>query len=226
VLYFLVGTQRAYRISKLQGGLAMKTSAWSWYVAAAFLSLIYTATAQAIPITFSFTGGVTNDPFGLSSLGAPISGNYTFESTAVDAIPAANTGSYTSIGPGFGFNATVDGNPFSVSGSLNVSVLNSLIDQYLVTATDGTLTLELFFQDNTGTALASDALPLTPPPLAAFAIREFRLFAPDAEFTGSVDTLVCSAGCNGTGGTIPEPGTLWLLGASLAALLVWRRLVR
>jgi hypothetical protein len=202
----------------------MKTSAW--YVAAALLGLIYTATAQAIPITFSFTGGVTNDPFGVSSPGAPISGDYTFESTAVDAIPAADTGSYTSIGPGFGFNATVDGMPFSVSGSLNVSVVNSLVDQYLVTATDGTLTLELFFQDNTGTALTSDALPLTPPLLTAFAIRDFRLFGPDAEFTGSVDTLVCSTGCNGGGGTVPEPGTLWLLGASLAALLVRQRRVR
>jgi hypothetical protein len=183
-----------------------------------------TVGASAAPITFSFTGTVTDDPFGLSSFGAPIFGDYTFDSASVDAIPGPAAGSYTSIGPAFGFNANVDGMPFSVSGSLNVSVLDAFIDQYLVTASDGTLTLEIFLEDSTGTAFSSDALPLTPPLLSSFDTRQFRFFAPDAEFLGTVDTLVCTAGCDGgANGRVPEPGMLWLLGAALAALGFCRR---
>jgi hypothetical protein len=185
--------------------------------------LLHAGGLGAVPTTFSFTGSVTDDPFGLSTFGAPISGNYTFDSASVDAIPAPDTGSYTSLGPGFGFNANVDGTPYSVSGSLNVSVLNAFIDQYLVTATDGTLTLEIFFEDSTGTAFSSDALPLTPPPVSSFDTRQFRLFAPDAEFLGTVDTLVCTAGCDGgANGRAPEPGMLWLLGVGLAVLGLYR----
>jgi hypothetical protein len=47
-------------------------------------------------------------------------------------------------------------------------------------------------------ALSSVALPVDPPSLAAFAVRGFRLFGPDVEFLGTVNTLVCSTGCTPT----------------------------
>ena len=56
------------------------------------------------------------------------------------------------------------------------------------------LTLELFFEDSTQTALSSAALPLAPPAIAGFGFRQFRLFSDDAQFLGTVDTLICSAG--------------------------------
>jgi hypothetical protein len=170
-----------------------------------------------VPVTFSFTGSVTDDPFGLSFVGAPISGSYTFDSGAVDGIPGPATGSYASAGPGFGFLANVDGTGYSVPGSLAVNTSNNIagVDQYGAIASDVLLTLELFFQDATGTALASDALPLLPPALGDFDSRQFRLFSPDAEFLGSVDSLVCTSGCS-----VPEPGSLSLL--ALAMAVGWR----
>ena len=181
------------------------------------LALLAATSAQAFPITFSFTGSVTSDPFGLSSFGAPISGNYTFDSAALDADPTPNVGSYPSIGPGFGFSANVDGTNYAVAGSLVVNVANDItVDQYGAIASDIALTLELFFEDSTQTALSSAALPLTPPSLAAFGFREFRLFSAEAEFLGTVDTLVCSAGCDGVGGgRVPEPGIVWILATLL-----------
>ena len=180
------------------------------------------ANALATPVTFSFTGSVTDDPFGLSSLGAPISGSYIFDSAATDAIPAdPASASYPSIGASFGFSATVDGTPYAVSGTLGIGILNAFVDQYLPVADDGTLSLGLFFEDATASAFSTDALPLAPPPIADFAFRQFRLFSADAEFLGTVDTLVCTAGC---GSAVPEPGTLLLLlGAGLAGLGLRRR---
>jgi hypothetical protein len=182
------------------------------------------ASALATPVTFSFTGSVTDDPFGLSSFGAPISGNYTFDSAAVDTIGGGTSASYPSTGAGFDFNTTVDGTPYSVSGTVTVNILNAFEDQYGVIADDGALNLQIFFSDTSGTAFSSVALPLLPPPTGDFAFRQFRLFGTDVEFLGTVDTLVCTAGCDGGGGTVPEPGTLLLLlGAGLAGFARRRR---
>ena len=172
----------------------------------------------ASPITFVFTGSVTDDPFTLSTFGAPISGSYTFDSAATDAIPGPSTGSFASIGPQFGFLVNVDGTPYSVSGSLIVNTANNIgVDQYGALATDGALTLEVFLQDATQSALSSDALPLLPPLLSAFDVGQFRLFSADAEFLGSVDSLACSAGCGDPANTVPEPASIPLL---LTAILL------
>ena len=127
---------------------------------------------------------------------------------------------FASSGPGFGFTANVDGTTYSVPGVLTVTTANNIVvgDQYGVIAIDLLLTLELFLQDSTATALASDALPLLPPALASFDLRQFRLFAADdsAQFLGTVDTLVCTAGCDAR--TVPEPGSLLLVALALANL--------
>jgi PEP-CTERM motif len=187
------------------------------FVLACIVCLVAASAAQAAPITFSFTAAVTDDPFGLSSFGAPISGSYTFDSSAADSIPGAATGSFASSGPGIGFTANVDGTNYSVPGVLTVNTANNIaggVDQYGAIALDSVLTLELFLEDATGTALASDALPLLPPSLANFGVRQFRLFSADAEFLGRVDTLTCTAGCGVQ--PVPEPGSLLLVGSALA----------
>ncbi len=191
------------------------------FVARAVLGIagfLVASAAQALPLSFGFTGSVTDDPFGLSTFGAPISGNFTFDSTAIDSIAGASTGSFESTGPAFGFRATVDGTLYTVLDTLTVNTANNIgVDQYGVIASDGALTLELFFEDATRSALSSDALPLSPPAIAGFAFRQFRLFGNDVEFLGSVNSLVCLAGCSAS--SVPEPGSLPLAALALAAFV-------
>jgi MYXO-CTERM domain-containing protein len=184
----------------------------------AFAAMLWVCTLHASPITFSFTGAVTDDPFGLSSFGAPISGSYTFDSASTDSIPSPSTGSYASVGPGFGFRANVDGTMYSVLGTTSINTANNItgVDQYGAIAIGGGLTLEIFFQDATATALSNDGLPLVPPLIAAFGFRQFRLFSDDAEFLGSVTSLTCTAGCSTR--PVPEPASPWLLAAAALAM--------
>ena len=175
--------------------------------------------AHATPVTIAFTGSVTSDPYVLSTFGAPISGAYTFDNAAPDAVAGAAIGVYTSTGAAYGFSAVVDGMAYATPGTVTVNVANNIgSDQYGVVATVGDLTLELFLEDLTQSALSGDALPAGAPLLAAFAVRGFSLFGSDIEFLGSVDTLACTAGCAPVG--VPEPGTLSL--AALAGLLLLR----
>jgi hypothetical protein len=187
--------------------------------------VLFAGEALAAPITFSFAGSVTDDPFGLSSFGAPITGAYTFDSTATDTIPSPSTGSFPSVGPAFGFTTNVDGTAYSLSSNLTVNTANNIgVDQYGAIATSAVLTLEVFLQDSTQTALSSDALPLLPPTLAAFDFRQFRLFSDDAEFLGTIDSLTCTAGCGTAGGgRVPEPAMLWLITAALTGLTLRRK---
>lgn len=190
-------------------------NALSRFVVAALTAACATL-ALAGPVTFSFTGSVTDDPYGLSSFGAPIVGSYTFDSSALDAIADPAAASYASSGAAYGFSASVDGMGHTVVGTLSVGVLNSFVDQYAVIADDGSLRLELFLEDAGATAFASDGLPLAAPALGGFAFRQFRLFGTEAEFLGTVDTLVCTAGCAAT--PVPAPPTLTLFGAALFGL--------
>lgn len=196
----------------------MKTL-WRWVSTFCLVCLGCAGSASAAPITFSFTGTVTDDPFGLSSFGAPISGSFSFDNAALDSIANPANGSFASVGSGFGFSATVDGTVYASFGQLTVNTANDIAagDQYGVIADDALLRLELFLQDATAAALTSDALPALPPALAGFAFRQFRLFGDNAEFLGTVETLACTSGC-----TVPEPGSLGL--ALLALALVVRPL--
>jgi hypothetical protein len=177
---------------------------------------------HAAPVTFSFTGSVTDDPYGLGFVS--FVGSYTFESAALDAAPAASTGSYDSSGAGFGIAVDFDGGAAtaSVLGTLNIGIANDFagpVDQYTVTGLSGTVELGLFFEDLTATALGSDALPQLTPALADYAFRQFRWFDTDTndprEILGTVDSLVCTAGCNAV--AVPEPGSLLLLVVAVLA---------
>ena len=175
--------------------------------------------ARGAALTFDFFGTVTQVPVDDFSTGIQpgdtITGQFTFDSTAVDGIGSPSTGSYTSSGASFGMSVTIGAGAllFSESGLLNIGILDSFVDQYTVTATSDILTLELFFQDNTGNTFSSDALPLLPPSLAGFAQRDFHLdqtniSGDETQVDGTIASLTCS-GCAAS--SIPEPSTLCLL---------------
>jgi hypothetical protein len=201
--------------------------------AAAWLCTGWAAPCAAVPLTFDFTGSVTqtvfdpNDPFaGTIGFGTAFSGSYTFESTAPDGIPFASNGSYASFGVPYQFTVTIGGFTFSTSDVLNVSVGNGGTDQYSVFACVGIpfcfgSSASLLLEDLDGAAFASDALPTTAPLLSAFevALFTFRGFVDDnqVEIIGQLETLACSAGCDPVGTPVPEPGTLVLVASALAA---------
>jgi hypothetical protein len=92
---------------------------------ATLLGMAALSYAHAGPITFNFTGTVGQVPIddlgtGIQS-GDAITGSITFDSTAVDAIPASTSASYTSTGPAFGISADMGTGPvmFLISGSLS-----------------------------------------------------------------------------------------------------------
>jgi hypothetical protein len=188
--------------------------------------LMLPALTHAGSITFNFVGTVTQVPVddlgsGIQPLNS-ITGSFTFDSTAIDAISGPTSGSYTSSGAAFGMTVVIGASAvsFSESGLLNLGILDSFVDQYTVHATSTGLVMDLFFQDNTATSFSSDALPLTPPSLAAFAQRDFHLDETDVagnetQVDGTITSLTCGSGC--VASSVPEPSCAGLLftGATL-----------
>jgi hypothetical protein len=186
---------------------------------------------RAGPITFQFTGTVTQVPvdglFGDIEAGQNISGNYTFESTSIDGDPADPAiGSYRSpSGDPYSFNVTVGSHSFSTNFLLGVGVFNAAQDQYTVLAEDGGATemFSLFLQNQNGTVFSNDVLPLSAPPLNVFSpsLVAFQLDVnlPDGEVQvdGTIDSLSSAA--------VPEPSTLsfLLLAAGLAGAWIAKR---
>ncbi len=193
---------------------------------AGLLGLTPVPCATAAIVTFEFSGTVTDvpasdpgDPFGgVLASGAPIAGSYTFDSNATDSIPDPASGSYAFSGPSYDLTFSIDGVPFGPFGAFSINTQHGPPDFYGVLGSDGGLTFSLSF---TGTALLDDTLPLTPSALAGFfgasGSRTFELFYDTIDLQyqvqGVIDTFTTSA--------VPEPGTLMLLGAGIAA--AWRR---
>ena len=196
---------------------------------------------DAAPVTFGFAGRVTSANFGPDDQPYPnpitifsgFSGRYTFDSGAADLDPASSVGRYAVDGSPFGLTVEIGGNTFTTANRLVVEVDDApSADAYVVTA--GILALfrlevGLTLRDPTGAALPSDALPLTPPPLAAFATRtlDFRNDILDRGLvliTGRIDSLTCLAGCARADGapSLPLPPTLLLLSAPVGVLGVSR----
>jgi hypothetical protein len=207
--------------------------------AAAWLCAGWAAPCAAAPVTFSFTGSVTettfvpNDPFaGAIGIGAAFSGSYTFDTTAADSNPFPTNGSYMWFGAPYQFTATIGGFTFSTSDVLSVNVANGAADQYSALACAGgpfcfASTWALFLEDLDGTAFAGDALPSSAPLLSAFETALFTYSGVvddnQVRIVGQLGSLVCSAGCDPVGTPVPEPGTLVLVGTALAALRRRRR---
>jgi hypothetical protein len=206
-------------------------------VAAVWLCVAWAAPSAAAPITFDFTGSVTqtmfdpDDPFsGGIAFGTAFGGSYTFESTTADAIAAPHSGAYASPGGvPYQFAVTIGGHTVSTSDFLSLGVANNVgaTDHYSVLACSGSAacpesTLELFLLDLDATVFASDALPFEAPLFSAFEVATFAfrglIGGNQVEILGQLESLTCSAGCDPVGVPVPEPGTLLLLTPALAIL--------
>jgi parallel beta-helix repeat protein len=197
--------------------------------------------AEAAPVTFAFTGAVTqtmfdpNDPSGGEiTFGTGFSGSYTFESTAADRISSPSSGSYASpAGAPYGFAVNFGpGHDFVTSDALTVGVTNNVggVDAYGALACFGgfscpDVTLGLFLEDFDSSVFAGDALPLDTLMFEAFEVATFTLRGlidgNQVEIIGNLDSLSCIDGCESPQ-PVPEPGTLLLLSPALAAI-GWRR---
>lgn len=192
------------------------------------VGLLPVCPAQADIITFTFGGAIDNDPFGVFG-GATFTGSFTFDSGMTQVLNTPESAGYA--GSGGIFNMTVSfagaldpavSGPY-VADTLNITVNNDFpgpLDQFLVTGTssiDSMLFILLTFEDFTGTAFNSTALPLVPPSLLAFTSLQFTLFGgtldSPVEGAGSVTSLICTAGC-----VVPEPPTPLLFLIALGAL--------
>jgi hypothetical protein len=197
----------------------------------------WTASGEAAPVTFTFTGEVNlvstspGDPFsGGIGLGTTFSGQITFESTTPDLLPDLPLGAFTSPAAApYGFSVTIGNFAFSNSGSLGVYTNNGANgdDRFLAQAcADGPgcyLLLGLGLFDYDGTALGSDALPVTPPSLADFEIAQFSLggvFNGNWAYVfGDLQSFACGAGCEPASTPVPEPGTLGMVGLAVSRLI-------
>ncbi len=167
----------------------MKQPLSSW-AGLAFL-LLSPLTASAQEITFNFTAVITRVFDSLSSgpfaLGQTVSGSYTFDSAAGDQDPSPVVGLYRNV-IRFEFSVpAANYHAIGVAGSSPgfIEVLNNedgVRDRYVVSVENPgqnvtgpdvaghTLNhISIVLRDRTTVAVSSDALPLVPPELAAFA---------------------------------------------------------
>ena len=192
--------------------------------------------ADAAPITFVFTGTVTQDPLldpvdpfgGTIASGTPFSGSYVFESTTDDGDGSLNGGSYTSAGGSL--TLTIGSQTFLAADLLNIGVGNNFSgsDFYTVFAqsTGGpdVFDISLLLQDFDATVFGSPLLPTDAPPLSAFELATLALSGTvsgnQVQIDGQIMSLICTDGCVPGGGTppVPEPTTLILLSTALAAM--------
>ena len=144
------------------------------------LGLEATECVQAAPITFGFTGTVTDSVFGTIPVGSAVTGHYTFDDGLTDMDPNPFNGVYGPVDLTITF---IDGSSVITSTATFFINNNSsgigTTDEYSVRmdTTPDTLTgsfaglpwefgrLHRF--DDTGAAFSNDSLPLTPPNLAS-----------------------------------------------------------
>lgn len=186
--------------------------------------------AQAGPFTLNLNGVVSSvnfdpvDPLGGAvQAGTPMLAVLNFDSDAVDAAPGPNLGSFTVGGGTLGFAAVVGSVLFPVLRTVNISVVDGVgggPDQYTVFASEGVqdglsdyFSASILLQDDGGTAIAGDALPLTLPDLSQFGVRSFAL---SGQYT-NLDGVFMQYEVLGQLTPVDAPGTLALLGAAVAA---------
>ncbi|MCF6337770.1 MAG: PEP-CTERM sorting domain-containing protein [Gammaproteobacteria bacterium] len=209
----------------------------NYYLAATFglLTLLWTAPSYSVPITFSFSGTVTNyfydpgtgDAFGGSvGAGTTFTGFYTFESTSPDWSAAdPEYGGYHSVLLPYGMIATIGGNTVSGLGSdMLIDVWNTPGgDSYTALALDyGFQSLGIQLSGGSSSVFDNDSLLLSPPDIADFAEARFGYVVTDPfgpvvlSVIGTLTELTLVS-------TIPEPASLALMGLGLAGLGFARR---
>lgn len=184
--------------------------------------------AGAVPVTFGFTGVVTDvDDLVAAefSVGEQVVGSYTFDSAAADSDPDPTLGSYaiTALTVTFGGDYSV-----TEGSDVTLSVHDGppQNDFYLLYADLPTApqvagldanTLSFSLIDSDSTLFASDALPLAPPDFSEFEIILASLIFFDLPVNQVVNFQVDSLF------VIPEPSTALLLGGGLLSLGAARR---
>jgi hypothetical protein len=196
--------------------------------------------AGAAPITVSFTGVVTmlTDDDGLLdgsvSVGTPYSGTFSYDPALLsDSEPSPSFGTYEIDASTF-FSLSLSVGSYTITFDPNATGTITMAnnagtvpqDQYTLTLDEvagfeslpGTLTgtfLQLLLRDLSQTALSSDALTGVPYTDVAWNSRRLQLGA-EIDSEAFVDI-------EGTVTFVPESGTLLLLGAAVAALVLARR---
>jgi hypothetical protein len=198
-----------------------------------FLTCLTPPFASGNPITFLFTGNVTFvDPelSGTFNTTQTLTGSYTFDSTLADGAPGDTS---------FGIYLPLTALDFTI-GAYTATLLSSSFivaidgtggccsqDEYGITAiVSGANVIGLApdkflfrLRDLSGTAFNSDALPLAPPALSGFGANRWQFLFPvpgtggATHIEGEITSLT----------SVPEPGTLLLLGAGLLGVAGYGR---
>ena len=201
--------------------------------------------AQAVPVTFEFSGVITDvyDPEGTLNSSIVVDSlfncAYTFDSDLIDSNPDERWGRYNYSQPapdGFSMSATVAGEIFEsvsagdYSGSINVDNVTSgkypcryQVGSPINPQGFDSAVMELFVYGNSG-FLDSDALPVIPPDLEQATYNHFSIcyrpdrrdpFAEEVHIYGTISSLTLAS--------VPEPATVALLGFGALSLLRKRR---
>ena len=191
-------------------------------------TILLAGSALADTVTFQFSGNVTDvqdEVFGIMS-GSSIQGTFSFDSAAADLVPDdPSTGIYNFSAP-FGLDVTIGPHDFDATGSLSIGVRDGVADIYAVSALsdNGNLDMQLFLEDGTGGVFQNDLLPLTPPSLAGFDVRDFHLID---ELTGGqiqLDGHITSLSDPMAPTPEPSQGLLVLIGTMIIVVMTRRRL--
>jgi len=198
-----------------------------WIATLAVVAVVATAgPAPGAMMAYVYTGQINwvYDPGGVldGSLvhGTPFSGSYTFESNMTDDLPEdPEQGLYTTPAPPSSIMTTTLGNYTFTGPSSEISVRDTLKDDLKLYSYDfsaGNLTIStmlVYLFDYDGTALTSDAIPLSNETLAGFAGGTFYI-------AGSVgDRAFDLSGALTSYAVVPEPATLVLF---LSGMLPFR----
>jgi hypothetical protein len=167
--------------------LSMRVHWLTWVVALSlgslhWLAAVRPAVAAPVPVVIVGTVATVEDPSGLLdgsvTAGGPFVGVYVFDSATADSNPDPTVGDYWHTAAGYGISVWMGNYTFATDPAA-VDFLVEVVDRpqgdnYLLRsynnlpAAVGVWVDHIAWQldDPTGTALANDALPLTPPNLA------------------------------------------------------------